>query len=415
MQPGPLPGPSNQPIETSAVAELGSKNIGEKPYRAILNGRAELMEVLGEIFDAQSVPAFYFWFWPFKYLIVHGEKLRARLSEEESKFGDTNQKPESEASPPMAGEADDVAQSGDSRSKQEQASDIPQVRVDHEEDLNAGHNNKERMSSQESEQAGQNVTELVDNTVDHEVEADSITADEETGEVRSEHDSQPMKPDTQTADDTRLRDELRCLVRFMDNDLEDLMSVQKDIDNETRKSIAFDHLWQLYKPGHVVVSRTGPKRAYVVLHVTGGRSLQRNSQFAMAEDDVSNSYDDWRKREKEAYRAKYPKTSPFVIDCFYLDFDGTKFGPLPQKFMLQEYEGEVAITSLEVFPIRFDDDPKNTEKLLLKRGRKFVKLASVDHKYYSGRTLGEDRFLELPGEVRSLGFYLHRKPADFCG
>lgn len=421
VQPGSLPGSGEPAIETTAVPALGSKNSNEKPYYAFLNGRAELMEILGGIFDTQSAPGFYLWFWPFKHLIAHGDKLRARLSEEESKFGDVDQESRSEATPQgeekndftliepkfkkMGGE--DVIQNEDLRPKVEEASTVSQAHADPVKHSKSEHKNLERMASQEAMQAGRDAAEFEEKAVD-EIKAESSRSDGKTEGTKADNSSQMLKPDTQTVNNTRLRDELRCLITFMDSDLKDVFSVQNTIDNGTRKLIAFDHLWQLYKPGHVVISGKGQKRAYVVLHVTGGRTLPRSSQRVMDTDDVDEGHAASRRKEREAYDAKYAKASPFVIDCFYLDFDGTNFGPLPQKFMLQDYEGEVAITSLEVFPIRFDEDPKKTEKSLVRRGRKFVKLASVDHKYYSGRTLGESELLEIPGEVSSPGIYISR-------
>lgn len=364
------------------------------------------MEVLGEIFDMQAGPGFYLWFWPFKHLIAQGHKIRARLSEEESKIEDAVSKVKSEASPPVAGEAEDVTvpQEHDSRSKANQASSVSQAPIDSVEDLKLKSKDQEQMASHEVVQAGQDAAESVHHTVHKKTKADHSPADMKTERIKAEDSLQDVKPDTQTVHDTRLRDELRCLVTFMDIDLKDLFSVQKDIDNGTRKLIAFDHLWQLYKPGEVVISGKGQKRAYVVLHVTGGRRLQRTSQTGIAKNDVIKNNTFYEREEREAYFAKYPKTTPFVIDCFYLDFDGTKFGPMPQKFMLQDYEGEIPITSLEVFPLRLDDHPKVTEKSLERRGRKFVKLANVEHRYYSGRTLREDTVLEVPGEVGSLDF-----------
>ena len=398
-QPGPSPG-SVEPA--SVVSTLGNKNTSEKPYRAILNGGAELMETLGGIFNTHPAPGFYFWFWPFKHLIDHGEKLRARLSEEESKLKDTNQKFDFGALPSGADEAEKVNQKHDSMSMVQKTFTVSQVQADPVEDPKSEHKSPERKASLEAIQVA---TESDHNDVDCEIKANSSQAGEETGGVKMENSSQFVKPDTRTVADTRLRNELSCLVTFMDSDLKDIFSMQEDIDNGTRKLIAFDHLWQLYKPGHIVVSGKGQKRAYVVLHVTGGRALQRNSQLVTANENMAEGYDAQLRKEREAYSAKYAKASPFVIDCFYLDFDGTNFGPLPQKFMLQEFDGEVAITSLEVFPIKFDDDPKKTEKSLARRGRKFVKLASVDHKYYSGRTLREPKILEIPGEVGNPGCY----------
>ena len=372
------------------------------------------MEVLGGLFDAQSAPGFYFWFWPFKYLIAYEEKLRARLSEEESKFRDVDHKSKSEALPPASDKAENVTQTDDSSPKVEESSSVPQAHSDSVKNLKPEHKNQEQTASQDAVQVEQVAAEGVQKAIEHEIKANSSPPEEKTSEIKAENTFQTQKLDTERVDNTRLRDELRCLVTFMDTDLKDIYSVQKGLDRGTRKLIAFDHLWQLFKPGIVVISGKEQKRAYVVLHITGGRALQRESQLAVAKDGAAEGYDAKRREEREAYFAKYPKTSPFVIDCFYIDFDGTNFGPLPQKFMLEDYDGEVPINSLEVFPIKFDEDPKKTEKSLVKRGRKFVKLANVDHKYYSGRTLREPIVLEVPGEVGNPGFFLPPAVADFC-
>ncbi|KAL2058235.1 hypothetical protein ABVK25_001853 [Lepraria finkii] len=78
------------------------------------------------------------------------------------------------------------------------------------------------------------------------------------GEPFSDHDKEPS---------TRLRDELSCLVEFMDKDMKTIFDVQKDLKDGTRKTIEFDCLWQLFKPGEFVVTSGNQKRAYVVLLV----------------------------------------------------------------------------------------------------------------------------------------------------
>ena len=417
FQPGPLSGSGKPTAEASAVHTLRSKETSKKPYRAVLNGRAELMEILGGLFDAQSTPGFYYWFWPFKYLIAHEKELRARLSEAESKLRDADHKSKSEALPSASNKAANATQTDDSSPKVEESSGVSQAHADYLKDLRPEHKNQEQTAPQDAEQVEQVAAKGAQKAVDHEIKASSSPPVKEPAESKAEDTFQTQKLDTESVDYTRLRDEMRCLVTFMDSDLKDIYSVQKDIDGGTRKSIAFDHLWQLFKPGIVVISGKEQKRAYVVLHVTGGRALQRRSQLAVAKDVVAEDYkyyDPTRRAEREAYIAKYPKTSPFVIDCFYIDFDGTNFGPLPQRFMLEEYDGEVPINSLEVFPIKFDEDTKKTEKSLVRRGRKFVRLANVDHKYYSGRTLREATVLEVPGEVGNPGLFLPPAVADFC-
>ena len=118
-----------------------------------------------------------------------------------------------------------------------------------------------------------------------------------------------------------------------------------------------------------------------------------------------NSDDDWYRSDlSEAYLRKHSKTTPFVIDCFYVDFDGTHFGPLPANFTLAEFDGEVSITSLEVFPARYDDTFKETEKTLIRRGKRFVKVSRTGHRYYGGQTVKEHRLFNDRDEV---GTYDH--------
>ena len=77
---------ATSPSKTLVEALPASKSSTEKPYRLMLNGGAELMGVLSTLFNEPPyAPGYYIWLWPFKYLIDYGEKLRARLSEEELK------------------------------------------------------------------------------------------------------------------------------------------------------------------------------------------------------------------------------------------------------------------------------------------------------------------------------------------
>ena len=212
------------------------------------------------------------------------------------------------------------------------------------------------------------------------------------GEPFSDHDKEPS---------TRLRDELSCLVEFMDKDMKTIFDVQKGLKDGTRKTIEFDYLWQLFKPGEFVVTSGNQKRAYVVLHVTGGRALYKSSP-PVSEDGFLSSRE---REEKETYLAKYSKTTPFVIDCFYIDFDATGFGPIPKKFLLQDYDGEVLITSLEVFPAKFDESSKDITKRLIKRGKRFIKLSREGHRSYAGHTINMPGMVETRDEVGACKFF----------
>ena len=398
--------------EVSAEPTVASKSPEKKVYRLILNGRAELMEVLGGIFKTQALPGFYIWFWPFKYLISYENEVRARLLEEESKFEDADKLPASTSSPESAHETGKTpngdqlqldceleagSPSGDAQQIEggDSASENP-VPGDTHEAGGCARDTEVRLRSAELVNGREDHTET---ETTHEPSQASTLATKTQNKVAISTAPNPMhsiEGKKKQDDRTRLRDELRCIVDFMDNDMKDIYLVQKDIDNGSKKVIAFDYLWQLFKPGDVVIEERAQKRAYTVLHVTGGRSLTRSAQRFGVKRDYSSQAE---ALEHAAYLAKYPKATPFVLDCFYLDFDGTNFGPRPAKFMFKEYDGEKPIRSLEVFPVRFDGSPKQTENALIRRGKRFVKLARVDHKYYSGSTIKESPAFQIQREV----------------
>jgi len=396
-------------VEATAAPTKASRSSNQNVYRLILNGRAELMEILGEIFDTRNMPGFYVWIWPFKHLIRYEKKLRARLSEEEAKCkaahtlrdsidfvnepglvpdGDSPLSEWAQSATNLALDAEPDGEDGPSAPSQK-----PRGLDDTRE---RGENTGIPYQAAKLEKAAHHgdAGEPMHNPIQAEDEA---TGMEGARAVNIAQDpSHPTRGETTTVDRTRLRDELRCLVKFMDLHMKEIHLVQKGIDDGTRTTIAFDYLWQLFKPGDLVIRRGEQIRAYIVLHATGGRAVHRSARaYQLTRPWISP--DEFE--ERESYLAKYAKTSPFVLDCFYLDFDGTNFGPLPEKVMFQEFDGEVAIGSLDVFPARFDHSPKLTEKALIKRDKRFVKLSRVDHKYYSGKTVREPIILEHQSEV----------------
>lgn len=216
------------------------------------------------------------------------------------------------------------------------------------------------------------------------------------------------KPET-SSDGAKLRDQLRCLVDFMDEDMKPIFSIQRQIDDGSLQDIAFEHLWQLFRPGDLIFSGTTQKRAYRILHVTGGRAiLDIGDQPPIGSRSASQPLRSWERHEDQAITYAHSRNTPFIIDAFYIDFDGENFGPVPRRFVIQEYEGEQPIDTLHAYPAKFDVKVKDTEKELLKRGRKFVKLAGVTHKRYSGLSAREPSVNDQQDEVS----YLQGSSAD---
>ncbi|KAH6621735.1 hypothetical protein C7974DRAFT_314820 [Boeremia exigua] len=74
----------------------------------------------------------------------------------------------------------------------------------------------------------------------------------------------------------------------------------------------------------------------------------------------------------------------FRIRCTAFDWDGTKFAAFTYVFTIKEYENEVPIDSLDVFPTQYyegKDTQLSSEQLqknLIERGRKYVELCTQD-------------------------------------
>ena len=175
----------------------------------------------------------------------------------------------------------------------------------------------------------------------------------------------------------------RTMIAVMDSDLRPKMELCSKIRNQTLKEIAYEDLGYLFKPGDVVLASQDQRlQALAVLATTGGRRLlDLRVRQTNGED------------EPESFFHTSGGHSPFVVDCFYYDFDGTNFGAILRSITIPKYEGKTPVNLLAVYPEslsgRADEDVKT---ILAERGRKFVQLCStstVAHRTYTGRTLDD--------------------------
>jgi hypothetical protein len=176
-------------------------------------------------------------------------------------------------------------------------------------------------------------------------------------------------------------------------DMQSIFELRRQIEdrNLSGGGIAYQDLSHLYKPGDIVVPNwmfdSKPKRAYCVLHVTGGRPLIEKRSTTTT---TTTALDPPTTHNGLTSTFGFSTgVSPFVLDCFYLDYNGAKFGPREERLIMQEYSGMKPVLSLEVVPINFLQDLKVTQSSLLARGKRYADLCPISHKIYKGLTLGE--------------------------
>ncbi|KAK3357819.1 hypothetical protein B0T25DRAFT_170507 [Lasiosphaeria hispida] len=165
---------------------------------------------------------------------------------------------------------------------------------------------------------------------------------------------------------------LRCLVEFMDTEIEAKLQY---LASDKCQKISFNDIWYFFKPGDEVVGQ-GRRQVYRIINISStGHKVNPP----------------WRNWERSAER-----TSEVALNCVYIDFDGKQLGPVMTTFVIERYDGEKAVTSLPVYPLRFAEvrkainDGKQVESFreqLIARGRMFLDVAGVKHMHYNGFTL----------------------------
>lgn len=224
---------------------------------------------------------------------------------------------------------------------------------------------------------------------------DESVQTDSSGKIEAQEDDssegQHDKPDNSFSTDLEkrklLRDHLGALVLFIDNDMDEIFRRRAILDQAGQDEISFEDLYHLFRPGQLVFTNLGedPKsrRAYRVLHVTGGRPIRDiagnlgiDNDGAEAggklEEDLFGFSPESAGQTQQRLPGTNFKLSPVLVDCVYTDYDGEFYCPKSLRFVFLEYTGFKPIRHLDIFPAQFDHDQNQTCEMLLARGERFV-------------------------------------------
>ncbi|CZS94021.1 uncharacterized protein RAG0_04060 [Rhynchosporium agropyri] len=181
-------------------------------------------------------------------------------------------------------------------------------------------------------------------------------------------------------DDKHLLVDLKLLIEFLDVDLKPILELRSEIEGGTATTIRYEDLWHLFKLGDdVIQQQSSVPKVYRVINLTGGREI-------------------WVPKIDRDH--KPVPVDGFVIDCYSLGFDGSFFGPKLTKFHIRKFQGARLITSLSVFPLRFDPSKPTLEESLVDRGSKYLEMTKLPyaHRLLVGTTLDEPAE-EIDGQI----------------
>lgn len=180
---------------------------------------------------------------------------------------------------------------------------------------------------------------------------------------------------------------LECLLDFMDTYL---APVQQRYRSATAEKIRFGDLWYLYRPGDLVVmtDETSNDTKNKGSHHTKTRrvplSLCRVLSVSRGRDDLTTLYG-----TVNASKPPSIKTHDFRIQGYTIAYDGTNFGPVPQKFEIVPFQGEREISALDPCPLRYFEGSADLKTRLVERGIEFMQYTKPNHCHYAGPTFSE--------------------------
>lgn len=149
------------------------------------------------------------------------------------------------------------------------------------------------------------------------------------------------------------------------------------------ESVALAHR---QKPANIAMAQSG----FVLQNFQGVQVLNQDNKFPEPFSNV------WGLSGTPVSRKIRDSYNELQVYCFYIDFDGIKYGIVRDVFIFKPYEGEINIRSLQAYPIQYA-----TNNTLLERGKAFLELTRISHKRYEGLTTGRSR-----EEVRLLTLYI---------
>jgi hypothetical protein len=267
-------------------------------------------------------------------------------------------------------------------------------------------------------------------------EPEAAQTKEEADNITVEGDALPFPPHDEPSevfDAEPALEHFRILIKFMENYFSEQLTLKEQIKAGIEEKIDFENLWILFEVnstifapyregGQVLANGASPAdrhtasprdmpQAYRVTATMGcvpfQKSVSSKTEKGNAQKSQSLSLRDMFSDTQDipdSQRTRNRYSSLFVY-CFYIDFDGSRYGVVTEIFVFRPHEGKIDIRSLDAYPLQYahpgpakilsNRDTGNIQWLkndeLTRRGERFIDLTAVSHLSYEGMTVGERR------------------------
>lgn len=173
---------------------------------------------------------------------------------------------------------------------------------------------------------------------------------------------------------------VRAYVKYIDEKIMPDYHQFDDKDVSSNARVRFSDLWYLFKTGELVYRRVDGDIS-IRRDWRNGKSIWKTYCIEpVIERLVAAASDDPEIREEAEETA-------FGVGCYYVDYTGESFCVMKTKFKIQEYSGEIFISELPVYPIRFCQDWKRRQDQAIASGDSLIEFIKAKHCFYSGWSL----------------------------
>ncbi|KAH6847754.1 hypothetical protein B0I37DRAFT_375764 [Chaetomium sp. MPI-CAGE-AT-0009] len=158
----------------------------------------------------------------------------------------------------------------------------------------------------------------------------------------------------------------RCLLEFIDGDLKKRMD---HIRGGFCERITYAELWLLFQPGDVIV----------------WREPRNTTQACLVLGTVDPGHKTTQPFRGGRWRSNREEPNGFEVVHVTISFNGIALGPVTNRTKLLPFEGEKAITSLDIYPLAYSPIPDIRESLI-SSGKRFLDMTRIRHMHYTGPT-----------------------------
>lgn len=248
----------------------------------------------------------------------------------------------------------------------------------------------------------------------------NVLGDERTTKTSNHSDDyqeEKSKHDLELANLSERVSHLRCLLDFIqtESDLQRILSLREQVQAGSLETIRFPDIWLLFRPGDLVVTRANDHWRLRKVYSTTGGQVQRKARGKYNEYDFAENRgpgkractgatntveEDGTERFLRQSNFGIGSWTPLKVDCYTLNVIGDELRPIDGLWKIKHFLGEMRITDLPIYPLRFHPDTDGLLKRMEERGLKF--LMSPGHKSYTGpsaRSLRMEPIREIDGDV----------------